>query len=320
MPINSSSVPLQIPRARAVGTQQAKVISAKRAGSIPPTALVLLSAVSLEFGGALAKTLFAALGPAGAVTVRVSLAAVALLFIWRPNLRHVTRSCIGTVVPFGLALAAMNFTFYLALSRVPLGVAVTVELVGPLGVAAVNSRRWTDLLWVLLAATGIAAFAPISIGTSAGLDPLGLGLSMLSGVFTAVYMLLSARTGRVFDNGSGLALAMVVAAIALLPIGITRAETGLRLHPDLLVVGAAVALLSSVVPYSLELAALRQLPTRVFGILVSLEPALAAGAGWLVLHEQLEPRSLIGIALVTAASAGAARAHRGTCSPASTQV
>jgi inner membrane transporter RhtA len=143
---------------------------------------------------------------------------------------------------------------------------------------------------------------------------------MLSGVFTAVYMLLSARTGRVFANGSGLALAMAVATIALLPIGVTRAETGLRLHPDLLVVGAGVALLSSVVPYSLELAALRQLPTRVFGILVSLEPAIAAGAGWLVLHEQLEPRSLIGIALVTAASAGAARAHRGTCPPASTQV
>jgi inner membrane transporter RhtA len=319
MPINSS-VPLQIPQARAAGTQPAKRASAKRVGSIPPTALVLLSAISLEFGGALAKTLFAALGPAGAVTVRVSLAAVALLFIWRPNLRHVSRSGIGTVVPFGLALAAMNLSFYLALSRLPLGVAVTIELVGPLGVAAVNSRRWTDLLWVLLAATGIAAFAPISIGASAGLDPLGLGLAMLSGVFSAVYMLLSARTGRVFADGSGLALALAVAAIALLPIGITGAAMGLLLHPELLVVGAAVALLSSVVPYSLDLAALRQLPTRVFGILVSLEPAIAAGTGWLVLHEQLESRSLIGIALVTAASAGAARAHRGTCSSANAQI
>jgi inner membrane transporter RhtA len=271
----------------------------------------MLSACSLEFGGALAKTLFATLGPAGTLMLRVGLAAIALLLLWRPSLRHVTRSRVGVILLFGLSLAAMNLTFYLAVSRVPFGVAVTIELLGPLCVAALGTRRLRDLLWVLLAAVGVAAFAPLGTPKSAtAIDPLGIALSMLSGVFTALYILMSARTGRAFADGVGLALAMAVAAIVLLPLGVATVGPVLVRHPRVLVVGAGVALLSSVVPYSLEIAALRRMPARVFGVLVSLEPALAALAGWLVLHERLGVRSLVAIALVTAASMGAAHSCR----------
>lgn len=278
-----------------------------RAG-IPPTALVVLSACSLELGGALAKTLFASLGPLGTVSVRVSLAAAMLLLAWRPGLRRAARASLGVVLLFGISLAAMNLTFYLALSRVPLGVAVTIELLGPLSVAALGTRRPRDLFWVLLATIGVATFAPLGTSKGAAIDPLGLALCLLSGVFTGAYILMSARTGRSFTNGDGLALAMLVATIVLLPLGITSAGPTLLLHPHLLVIGAGVALLSSVVPYSLEIAALRRLPTHVFGVLVSLEPAIAALAGWLILHEQLSARSLLGIAIVTVASGGAAYA------------
>jgi inner membrane transporter RhtA len=278
---------------------------------VPPAALVVLSACSLEFGGALAKTLFAALGPFGTVTVRVGLAAVALLLLWRPSVRHITKSDIRLVLLFGLSLATMNLTFYLAVSRVPFGVAVTIELLGPLSVAALGTRRPRDLLWVLLAAVGVATFAPL--GTPQGataLDPLGLALSLLSGGFTAVYILMSARTGRAFADGAGLALAMAVAALTLLPLGVATSGPRLVRHPQALVAGTGVALLSSVVPYSLEIAALRRMPARVFGVLVSLEPALAALAGWVILREQLSVRSLLAITLVTAASIGAAQSGR----------
>jgi inner membrane transporter RhtA len=282
----------------------------------PPTALVVLSACSLELGGALAKTLFATLGPVGTVTVRVGLAAAMLLLAWRPNLRRAVRVSLGMVLLFGISLAAMNLTFYLALSRVPLGVAVTIELLGPLSVAACGTRRPRDLLWVLVAAIGVAAFAPLGTPKSAALDPLGIALCLLSGAFTAAYILMSARTGRSFTNGDGLALAMLVAAIVLLPLGIPAAGPALLLYPRLLVTGAGVAMLSSVVPYSLEIAALRRLPTYVFGVLVSLEPAIAALTGWLILHEQLGVRALVGIAVVTVASAGAAYAgHSGHAKP-----
>jgi inner membrane transporter RhtA len=199
----------------------------------------------------------------------------------------------------------MNLTFYLALSRVPLGVAVTIELSGPLSVAALGSRRPRDLLWVLLAAVGILAFAPVGVSGRGALDPLGIVLSLLSGVFCAAYVVMSARSGRAFSGGEGLAIAMTIAAIVLLPIGIATAGLAL-LQPRLLLVGGIVALLASVVPYSLEIEALRRMPTRIYGIVASVQPAIAAVVGWLVLHEQLSVRTLVAIALVTAASFGGA--------------
>ncbi|HEU5442071.1 MAG TPA: EamA family transporter [Ktedonobacterales bacterium] len=299
---------------------------AGRAGSVPPSSLLLIGMITVQVGSALAKELFSTLGPAGVVFLRVGFAALVLLALWRPwrlalparggGVGATARVGMPTgarradyvaVVSFGLVLALMNFMFYLALTRIPLGVTVMVEFVGPLGVAIAGSRRARDLLWAALALGGIVLLAPLKTLGAAPLDPLGLLLALGAGACWATYILLSARVGRVFPGGTGLSLAMVVGALALVPVGVIGAgSTLLDLH--LVALGLGVALLSSVVPYSLEMAALRRMPPSAFGVLMSLEPAIAALIGWLVLHEQLEPRALVALALVTAAAIGATRA------------
>ena len=274
-----------------------------RTDSIPPPALVLIAVGSVQTGGAIAKTLFDELGPGGAVFLRVALAAVVLVALWRPVVRGHGRPELLTMAAFGLSLAAMNFSFYEALDRLPLGIAVTFEFVGPLGVAVAGSRRLLDGLWVALAAAGILLLSDFG---GADLDGLGVALALLAGAFWAAYILLSVRVGRAFEGGSGLALALCVGGAALLPVGIAEGGADL-LDPRLLALGAAVAMLSSAIPYSLELEALRRLPSHVFGVLMSLEPAVAALAGLLILGEVLAVREVAGIALVVAASAGATR-------------
>jgi inner membrane transporter RhtA len=269
---------------------------------VPPVILVLGAISSVQVGAALAKTLFDEIGAGGTVFVRVLFAAVVLVVVWRPQVSGLRRSDLWLAVLFGLTLAAMNLAFYSALDRIPLGIAVTLEFVGPLGVAVAGSRGALDLLWVALAAAGILLLSNFG---SADLDGLGVALALLAGGFWAAYILLSARVGRMFPGGSGLALAMVVAAGLLLPVGVGDAGADL-LVPWILAAGAAVALLSSAIPYSLELEALRRMPPGVFGVLMSLEPAVAALAGYVVLGEDLVPRELVAILLVVAASAGAA--------------
>jgi inner membrane transporter RhtA len=220
----------------------------------------------------------------------------------RPRVHSLSRRQLLLVAAFGISLAAMNALFYAALARVPLGVAVSLEFLGPLAVAVAGSRRPRDLAWVALAAAGVLLLAyPAGAGA---IDLAGALLALGAGAFWAAYIFLSARTGRAFADGSGLALAMGVAATLLLPVGIADAGDRL-LDVHVLFVGAAVAMLSSAVPYSLELAALRRLPPRIFGILLSLEPAVAALAGFTVLDQSLKSRELAGIALVVLASAGA---------------
>jgi inner membrane transporter RhtA len=266
-----------------------------------PAPLLVVCSVSItQIGSALAKTLFATLGTRGAVLVRVAFAALMLLAMHRPSLRKTPRRALGLAVLFGLVLGAMNWTFYGALSRVPLGVAVTVEFVGPLGVALLQSRRPRDLLWVALAAGGIALLAPVGIG---GPDPLGVGLALLAGVCWALYIVLGARVGQAFTGGSGLSLAMVVAAIILVPGGAVAAAP-IVTAPVLLLTGVAVAAFSSALPYTLEMEALRRMPQRVFGVLMSLEPAVAAIAGFLILGEHLGLRALAAMLLISVASAG----------------
>jgi inner membrane transporter RhtA len=269
---------------------------------VPPVILVLGAISSVQVGAALAKTLFDEIGAGGTVFVRVLFAALVLVVVWRPQVSGLRRSDLWLAVLFGLTLAAMNLAFYSALDRIPLGITVTLEFVGPLGVAVAGSRGALDLLWVALAAAGILLLSDFG---SADLDGLGVALALLAGGFWAAYILLSARVGRVFPGGSGLALAMVVAAALLLPVGVGDAGADL-LVPWILAAGAAVALLSSAIPYSLELEALRRMPPGVFGVLMSLEPAVAALAGYVVLDEDLVPRELVAILLVVAASAGAA--------------
>jgi inner membrane transporter RhtA len=271
---------------------------------LSPTVLVLLSIISTQLGSAIAKSLFEQLNPLAVVFLRVVFAAVVLLALWRPQWRQVDRSTYPMLVLFGLALALMNLSFYLAIERVPIGIAVALEFIGPLGVAVCNSRRWIDGLWVGLAALGIVLLAPL--GNDLTLDPVGIGLSLVAGGFWAAYILLSARVGQALPGGTGLAWAMLVGAIVLFPIGVIGGGAAL-LMPHLLLIGLGVALLSSALPYSLELEALRWMPVRVFGVLLSLEPVAAALTGFLVLRETLALRAVIAILLVTIAAAGAAR-------------
>jgi inner membrane transporter RhtA len=261
---------------------------------LAPRALLLVAVAvgSVQFGAALARTLFDDAGPAGTVLVRVGIAAVVLVLLWRPGLRGHARDEWRLVAAFGVSLAVMNLCFYEALDRIPLGLAVTFEFVGPLGVA--------------LAGAGILLIA--APGTS-DLDPLGVAYALAAGGAWAAYILLSARTGRVFPGGGGLALAMCVAAALLLPLGIAEAGDSL-LDAEVLLVGAGVAMLSSAIPYSAELEALRLMPEHVFGVLLSLEPAVAALAGYLLLDQELGARDLAGIALVMAATAGAVAGTR----------
>ncbi|GAC1443617.1 MAG: EamA family transporter [Chloroflexota bacterium] len=259
---------------------------------------------TVQLGSAIAKQLFAALGPGGAALLRVGFAALVLLAISRPTLRGYRSRKWLTVILFGLAVSAMNLSFYFALDRIPLGIAVTLEFMGPLGVAVAGSRRPLDVLWVVLAGCGIILLAPW--GGAASLNPIGVGFALLAGSFWAAYIYLSARVGRAIPGGGGLALAMTVGGFALLPIGIGSAGINLLQQRNLLL-GALVGLLSSVIPYSLELEALRTLPTRVFGVLMSLEPAMAALIGFLILRQVLGMRAIIALVLVTVASLGAAR-------------
>jgi inner membrane transporter RhtA len=273
--------------------------------------LVAGGAFSVQFGAALATRLFHRVGVEGAVTLRLGIAAILLAGAMmraapRRRLRSIPRGDLAVAVAFGLVLAGMNLAFYEAIARIPLGVAVTIEFAGPLTLALVGSRRWSDLLWAALAGTGVALFTS---GGGRHLDPVGIGLAFLAGAGWIGYILLSQQTGRRFDAGTGLGIAMVSGAVALLPVGL--AVGGTRLFgPHVLLLGLAVALLSSVLPYSLELVALRQITPRAFGVLLSMDPAVAAAAGLVILGQHLTARELVALGLVSAANLGNALAGR----------
>jgi inner membrane transporter RhtA len=265
---------------------------------------VLTGVTSIQFGAALAATLFDDLGPAGTSALRLTFAALVLLLLWRPHVRGRTRRDLRLVVVFGLTLGAMNLFFYEALDRIPLGVAVTMEFAGPLGVAVATSRRRLDLVWAGLAGLGIVLLADPFTGD--GLDPLGVVLVLAAAACWAAYILIAQRASRVYDGSEGLALAMVVAALVPLVPGVAEAGSAL-LQPEFLALGLGIALLSSVIPYSLETEALRRLPANAFGVLMSLEPAVAALAGLLILGQGLGALDLVAIACVVAASVGVSR-------------
>lgn len=269
---------------------------------IPPPLYVLGGVFSVQVGAAIATHLFATAGPAGTVWLRLVFAALVLVALARPAIRRAPRAALLNAAAFGLVLAAMNLCFYEAIDRLPLGVVVTVEFVGPLGVAVIQQRRALDVVWVMLAAGGVVL---LSRGV-AGEDVVGFGLALATGLLWAIYILLSARLGGQWSGASGLAVACVVAGVAMAPVGIASGGTAL-LHPGLLAAAAAVAVLSSAIPYALEMEALRRMPTATFGILMSLEPAAATLAGLVLIGQALTALELGGIALVVAASLGAIR-------------
>ncbi|MFI1731441.1 EamA family transporter [Streptomyces acidicola] len=276
-------------------------------GALGPVGLVLAGGISVQFGAALAVSLMPRAGAFGVVTLRLLVAAVVLLIVCRPRLRGHSRTDWGTVIVFGITMAAMNGLFYQAVDRIPLGAAVTLEVLGPLALSVLASRRAVNLLWAGLALGGVFL---LSGGGFGDLDPVGVAFALGAGAMWATYIVFSARTGRRFPQADGLALALAVAAVLILPFGIV--ESGVRLlDPVTIALGAAIAVLSSVLPYTLELLALRRLPASTFAILMSLEPGIAATAGFLVLGQALSLTEALAITLVIAASMGAVRTQVG---------
>jgi inner membrane transporter RhtA len=284
------------------------LIKTKRAHlpAILPVPAIVGAIVSVQGGAALAKGLFPALGATGTVGLRVGISAVILLAAFRPRLRQATAAQWRVLVPYGLVLGVMNVVFYLALSRIPLGLAVTVEFIGPLGVAVFGSRRAADMAWVVLAAGGIALIAPWGGG---GADALGVLLALAAGACWAAYILLGGRISRMSSGGAAVATGMAIATLVAVPIAVATGGFT-RLTPRLFAAGIGVALLSSAIPYTLEMIALKELPARTFGILMSLEPAVAALAGLVFLHEVLSPRQWLAVALVISASTGSTLTSR----------
>ncbi|MEO6501085.1 MAG: EamA family transporter [Jatrophihabitantaceae bacterium] len=273
----------------------------RRSDALPPQVLLLVGIASVQFGAAFAGTLFAEAGPAGVVLLRLAFASLVLLALTRPRLAGRSRRDLRAAVVFGLVLACMNWSFYESLDRLPLGAAVTVEFIGPLGVAIAGSRRLLDLLWVALAGGGVALLA---LGSSSqSLDPFGLFLAALAGAFWAAYILLSQRVGSGFAGLDGLAIALTLGTLVMAPAGVIDGGSAL-LRPNVLLGGLGVAVLSSLIPYSLELIALRRLSAATFGLLMSVEPAFGALAGMLVLSQRPQLRTVAAIVLVVVASAG----------------
>lgn len=276
---------------------------------------VVIAMASVQTGASFAKTLFPAVGAAGTSALRLVFAAAVLCAVWRPWRARPSRRDLAVIGLYGVALGTMNLTFYLALRTLPLGLAVAIELMGPLAVAVLASRRALDLGWAALAAVGVALVLPIR-DAPGEVDLAGAAWASCAALCWALYIVFGRRVGASTSGGVGTSLGMVAATAVVLPFGV--AEAGLRLlDPAILPAAFAVAMLSSAIPYSLEMVGLRRLPAQTFGVLMSLEPALGALAGWVVLGERLRPVHLVAIALVIAASAGsAASAARAPAAPA----
>ncbi|WP_282848000.1 EamA family transporter [Microbacterium oxydans] len=272
-------------------------------GPLVGVALVIGSCLSLPFGAAVAAQLFPVLGPWGVTSLRVAIAAVLLVVIVRPRPGKWTRAQWLAAVLFGVSLAAMNGFFYAAIDRIPLGPAVAIEFLGPLVLAAVLTRKLRDFAWVGIALLGMVVLGIDGLIGAEPLDPLGVVFILIAAGFWAMYIRMSARVGALIPGSSGLAMGLVVAAVLLIPVGVPAVST-VAMDPQLLLLAAITAVLSSVIPYSFELAALRRLPQRVFGVLLSLEPAFATLAGWLILGQDATPLRMLAIALVIAASVG----------------
>lgn len=268
---------------------------------LPPELLVLGGIGSVQFGAALADTLFDDAGPGGVVLMRLLLSAAILLSIARPRLRGRSRADVAPAIAFGVVLGAMNWSFYESLSRLPLGVAVTIEFTGPLAVAVIGSRRALDGVWVVLAAGGVLLLA--TRGSHHGVHALGVVLALVAATCWALYIVLAQRVGAAFAQLDGLAIALGVGTLLVIPAGVIEGGAAV-VAPHIVAGGLAIALLSSLIPYSLEMIALRQLTAYRFGLLMSLEPAVAALAGVAVLGQPITAVLAVAVVMVAVASVG----------------
>ncbi len=268
--------------------------------TFPPVPAVLLAIISVQCGAAIAKTLFPVIGAAGTASMRIGVSALILLLAYRPNFKKITFDQWKIVIPYGLCLGVMNLIFYLAIERIPIGLAVTLEFVGPLLLAITGSKRFIDYCWVLLAATGIILIAP---WTNDRLDSLGILFALLAGAFWAGYIVLGGKVSKIMNGGEAVSTGMLFAAILILPFGFS--ENGLtNLTPKFFGMGVALALLSSAIPFTLEMKALGQLPPRTFSILMSLEPAAASVCAFIFLQENLNIYEILAVFCVVTASVG----------------
>jgi inner membrane transporter RhtA len=284
----------------APGPKPAEGAVARAAAAVPPPALLLVSIVSIQLGAAVAVNLFPVLGPVGTTFLRLAFSAVLLLAIARRSIAGSARRHAGALLLYGTILAVMNLSFYGAIARIPLGIAVAIEFVGPLGLAVATSRRGRDFAWIGLAALGIVLLTP-EIGGA--LDPLGVALAGVAGLCWAGFVVMSRRIGRVLPENSGLAIGMAVAALVVLPVEVAVGGLG-SLDLGLLVAALAVAILSTALPWSLEFEALKRMTARTYGILVTLEPAVAAIVGALLLGQAIGVQGVLAVACVTAAALG----------------
>jgi len=274
----------------------------KNGVSIPPVPAVLLSIISVQGGAAIAKGIFPVLGAAATSSLRIVLSALILVIYNRPNLKNLTSAQWKLVSIYGITLGFMNLVFYLAIERIPLGLGVTLEFIGPLVLALTGSKKALDFLWVILAAAGIALIAPWK---SEGLDLLGIFLALLAGVFWATYIVIGGRISKIMDSGKAVTIGMLFASIVIIPFALAGGILD-NIKPGIFVAGLALALLSSAIPFTLEMKALRKIPAKTFSILMSLEPAAGALSGMIFLHEYLSVLEWLAVFLVVVASAGAA--------------
>jgi len=268
--------------------------------NIPPLPAVLFAIISVQSGAAIAKTLFPEIGAAATASLRIGISAILLLAVYRPNLFKITPSQWKIVIPYGLSLGAMNLIFYLAIERIPIGLAVTLEFIGPLLVAIWGSKRLIDFLWILLAAAGIILIAP---WTNNGIDLVGVFFALLAGSLWATYIVLGGKISKIMKGGEAVATGMLFASLLILPFGIM----GNGIHnitPTFFYLGIALALLSSAIPFTLEMKALGQLPSRTFSILMSLEPAAASICALIFLQEYLTYNEILAVVFVVIASVG----------------
>jgi inner membrane transporter RhtA len=272
-----------------------------------PVAVLIAAMFCFQLGAVLAKGLFPVVGAAGTTALRMGLAALILLAVWRPWRTRFRARELRVIIYYGLALGCMNFFFYLSLSTIPLGIAVALEFAGPLALAMAASRRAIDFLWILMAALGLLALLPLGSGSQT-LDAAGVMYGLAAGIFWALYIHFGRKAGAA-HGGQTTALGMLIGAIVIVPIGAVQAGAHL-FAPAILPAALGIALLSSAVPYSLEMLAMPRLPTRTVGVLMSLDPALGALSGLCFLAERLSWMQWAAIASIMAASMGSAATSR----------